>query len=139
MRNQEARNNDEVVVPAELGAEGASAGVNVMEYDVTLLTDICNIVIPFLKEYNVYTARGKEFNAFVKICDLMSKRQHLSETGLRNIVEIAYGVETKKANRQFTKEELLSVIGNPQRARALADKRRKLRNLTVDKRSTGAV
>ena len=98
-----------------------------MEFDVTKLSQLLTTVIPFLKTYNVYTSRQKEFNAFVEICSLMAQRQHLNEAGLRYIIELAYATPTKKGNRQYNKEELLSVLGNPQKARALIKIKRDLR------------
>jgi hypothetical protein len=59
---------------------------------------------------------------------MMSNKQHLTEEGLRHIIDIVFDTPQKKGGeRLYTKEELLSVLGNPSKAAALSKSKKKTR------------
>ena len=55
----------------------------------------------------------------------MKQRQHLNEQGLRNIVDIVFNTPLKKGgNRQISKEDLITVLGNNMKVLELIGTRR---------------
>lgn len=100
---------------------------NVWVYAVNNPEDIVNVVMPFITQYSPYTVRNNEMGMLIDICNRMVKGEHLTPEGLRHIVELGHTVINKKSNRQYTKDELLSVIGDRQKAQELSRSRRQRR------------
>ena len=102
-----------------------SGSKTVIVYTVTNLDQLVSVVIPFLIKYNALSARKVELNSFIKVCNLMKQRQHLNEQGLRNIVDIVFNTPLKKGgNRQISKEDLITVLGNNMKVLELIGTRR---------------
>jgi hypothetical protein len=97
---------------------------NVWVYAVNSPEEIVNVVMPFITQYSPYTVRNNEMGMLFDICNRMIKSEHLTPEGLKQIVELGYTVKNKKSNRKYTKEELLSVIGDRKKAQELSRSRK---------------
>lgn len=53
-------------------------------------------------------------------------KEHLTDNGLKKIIDLVFDNPTKKANRQHSKTTLLNVLGDKSKVRALMDSRRKV-------------
>lgn len=98
---------------------------NVYAYRITKLDELLNVAIPFLQKYNPYSARKNEFNMVVTICEMKRNKQHLTDAGLLQIIDLVFDTPLKKANRQYSKADLLSVLGDKHKVHALQLSRRK--------------
>ena len=72
-------------------------------------SDLKEKIVPFFKENELQTAKFEDFKTFAKIIDLMSKKEHLSEKGIRNIINLAKTMNTKKRKQHFENPQRLYV------------------------------
>lgn len=100
---------------------------NVWVYAINKPEEIINNVMPFISQYSPYSVRTNEIGMLRDVCNQMIKGDHVTPEGLRNIVELVYTVKTKKSNGIYTKDELISVIGNRQKAQELSRSRSRRR------------
>ena len=63
-------------------------GKNGVQYRVTSLQDLINIVIPHFEKYSLITQKKADFILFKKVIDLMNRKEHLTVEGLKKIVAI---------------------------------------------------
>ncbi len=99
-------------------------GTNVCVYKITKVSELLNVVIPFLLKYNCYSGRMAALNTLIFVCESMQKNSHLNVEGLRLIVERVFDTPLDKGNRQLKKEELLAILGNQQKAADFIRQRR---------------
>lgn len=57
-------------------------------YRVRKLSDLSNTIIPFFNRYPLKTAKHRDFMAFAFVVEMMTKRQHLSASGLQQILKL---------------------------------------------------
>lgn len=100
-------------------------GSDVMVYSITNLKDLLTVVIPFLEQYNKYSARKPALNMLVEVCRTMARKEHLSISGMTKIINLVFDTPLKKSNRQFSKQELLYVLGDQAKVTALITQRRR--------------
>ena len=60
-------------------------------------------IIPFFKEYQLKTSKKNDFEIFSEVLELMSKKEHLSQKGIKKIIKLIEKMNTKK-KRQFVLE-----------------------------------
>ncbi len=60
-------------------------------------------IIPFFKEYQLKTSKKNDFEIFSEVLELMSKKEHLSQKGIKKIINLIEKMNTKK-KRQFVLE-----------------------------------
>lgn len=77
-----------------------------LAYVVRDIISLKEKVIPFFEE-KLFIKR-EEFLKFKKIIDLMSDKKHLTAQGFREIIDIAYTMNT--GNRKIPKEQLIEHI-----------------------------
>ena len=63
-------------------------GKNSMQYRVSSLRDITNVVIPHFNKYPLITQKRADFLLFKEIVDLIIKKEHLTIEGIRKIVAL---------------------------------------------------
>ena len=63
-------------------------------------------VIPHFERYPLLSGKRGDFLRFAKVCELIRVRAHLTEPGLRTIVELALAMNIS-GRRKFTAERLL--------------------------------
>src|SRR3989344_2346453 len=69
---------------------------NLYRYCVRSVNELREKIIPFFREHRLRTAKQKDFEIFAKIVEMIAKRQHLSESGLRAIAREIEQMNRKK-------------------------------------------
>ena len=80
-------------------------------YCVRTIADLDSVIIPFFAQHQLLTAKQSDFKHFVTIVDMLKKRHHLSEGGLR---EIALQVQKMNRKKASTYLESLETKRHPQ-------------------------
>lgn len=80
------------------------------KYEVRDLEDLGNKIIPFFKKNPLRTKKKQDFVLFCEICDLLQKREHLKETGVIQLIDLAYSMNQSGVHRRKTKQQLLYEI-----------------------------
>ena len=61
---------------------------NMAAFRVSSISDLTNVIIPHFNKYPLLTQKHADFMLFKSAIELMSKKEHLTEDGLRKIVAI---------------------------------------------------
>lgn len=61
---------------------------NCYKYETRALSHLRAEIIPFFKQYPLYTSKAVDFNNFCKICSLIAAKQHLNKIGLLQILDL---------------------------------------------------
>jgi hypothetical protein len=69
------------------------------KYETRALGHIRSAIIPFFKEYPLYTSKSKDFEIFCKICSLIAAKQHLNKAGLLQIVDLSEAMNPSGSRR----------------------------------------
>jgi len=67
-----------------------------VEIMVTRLSDIQNIIIPFLQKNPLQGAKRLDYLDFVKVAELMENKAHLTQEGIGQIQKIKSGMNKKR-------------------------------------------
>ena len=87
-------------------------------YEVNNLNAINENVIPFFKRFRFLSQKKKrDFSKFCKIADLMNEGKHLTEVGIKEILEVRKHMNDG-GKRKYSDEEILETLRNPQRLHA---------------------
>jgi hypothetical protein len=105
----------------------------VLVYKITNLNELVDTAIPFLLKYNVFSARKAELNVVKSVCQMKKQKLHLTVSGMTKIIDLVFSVTLKKTNRQFSKEVLLSVLGQPKKVAELVNSRHNAKNNKIGK------
>jgi len=79
------------------------------KYEVRSLTNLNDIIIPHFQKYSLQTAKKDDFDKFVKICNMMKKNLHRNKDKLKEIIDIAYEMNTC-GKRRYKKKDLLKLL-----------------------------
>lgn len=79
------------------------------KYEVRVLNDLNEVIIPHFMKYNLKTSKKTDFNNFKTICSLMKQNKHLNLKYLKQIINIAYKMNNL-GKRKYKKEELLKFV-----------------------------
>ncbi len=82
---------------------------NTYKYEVRSIKDLVKCIIPHFKKYPLQGAKQKDFDRFEQICTKIHANLHLSNKGLLEIIELAYGMNPC-GKRKYSKNELLRVL-----------------------------
>ena len=77
---------------------------------VRALNDLRQKVIPFFQENVLRTKKREDFAKFVRIVEMMGKKQHLDRRGLEGIARIVQTMNRKKAARFLESSETIRPI-----------------------------
>ncbi len=80
---------------------------NLYRFCIRSFADLKEKIVPFFKENKLQTAKSQDFEIFAKIIYLMSKKDHLSEDGIVNIINLAKTMNTKKRKQFFVHPQRL--------------------------------
>lgn len=69
---------------------------NSINFQVTNFSDIIDIIIPFFEKYSIQGLKKLDFLDFKFVGDLMLRREHLTSTGLDNILKIKAGMNRNR-------------------------------------------
>ena len=59
-----------------------------MQYRVTALQELTDVIIPHFDRYPLITQKKADFILFKKVIDLMNRKEHLTLEGLQKILAI---------------------------------------------------
>ena len=68
------------------------SNINQIHYVISKLSDINNILIPFLNEYSLQGSKALDSMDFCKVAKLMVDKAHLNNEGINNIISIKEGM-----------------------------------------------
>jgi len=60
------------------------------EYKCSKFSDICGIIIPFFKQYNLLGVKVKDFQDWCKVADIIKAGKHLTPEGLAEASQSLY-------------------------------------------------
>ena len=79
------------------------------KYEVRSLNDLIRKIIPHFKQTSLQTTKAKDFQKLDEICLLMQIKKHLTQKGLKEILNLAYTMNNLGA-RKYTKQDLLKIV-----------------------------
>ena len=74
-------------------------------YCVRSISDLQNVIIPFFRKHQLYTAKQKDFEIFACIVQMMHDRKHLTERGMQTVARKIEQMNRKKASRFLESSE----------------------------------
>ncbi|TAN58506.1 endonuclease [Patescibacteria group bacterium] len=78
------------------------------KFEVRSIDDLIKIVIPHFDQNPLKTSKQKDFENFKQICRLIRSNQHLSQSGIVKIVNLANEMN-ESGKRKYSKEDLLKI------------------------------
>ena len=70
---------------------------SVMRFKISNLNDIINVVIPHFDKYPLITSKNLNFNDFKKAIFIIKSGEHLTENGIKKLMEIISLMNTKRS------------------------------------------
>ena len=61
-------------------------------------SDILNKIIPFFNQYPILGVKSLDFSDFKKVAELMQNKEHLTESGFNQIIEIVQQMNLDRNN-----------------------------------------
>ena len=86
-----------------------------LKYESRSLDHLVDEVIPHFDNYPLESNKQNDFLKFKQVCLLMKQEKHLTKTGLKEILEIAYSMNldnNSQTRRQSTLESWLEFLAN---------------------------
>jgi len=80
------------------------------KYEVRSIQDLMHKIIPHFKRYTLKGRKLRDFESFVKICEMVHANLHLNKKQLRKIIELAHTMNPS-GKRKYRMDELLKVLG----------------------------
>lgn len=75
-----------------------------LKYEVRSVRDLVGKVIPHFERYPLLSSKRKNFEKFALVCKKMSRGEHLTESGFKEITELVFTINVGK--RKYSKEEV---------------------------------
>lgn len=85
-------------------------GDRTYKYEVRSIKDLVKKIIPHFKKYPLMGAKSEDFWRFEKICRMIYANLHLNREYLKEIIDIAYGMNPS-GKRRYSRKALLKVLG----------------------------
>jgi hypothetical protein len=79
------------------------------KYEVRSIKDLVDKVIPHFLRFPLISSKRKDFELFVRICNMIHASKHLQTDSLKEIVEFSYQMNGLGA-RRYLKQQLLTVL-----------------------------
>ena len=79
------------------------------KYEVRSIKELIHNIIPHFEKFPLQTAKAQDFEKFKVICGLMQKSSHLTNSGIQEIIELAYSMNNLGA-RRYNKTLLLTML-----------------------------
>jgi len=83
---------------------------NCIKYEVRNLDDLYTKILPFFRKYSLLTSKHQDFESWSKAILKIKQGHHLNEMGMRELIELAYTMNSKGDGRKYTKQELLQFL-----------------------------
>jgi hypothetical protein len=74
-------------------------------FRVTKFSDLCNVIIPFFEKFRIQGVKHNDFLDFINIKIFMENKEHLTEEGLKLIMQIRLGMNRSRINDIISVEE----------------------------------
>lgn len=87
-------------------------------YSVRKKDDLLNVIIPFFQKYYLQTAKGNDFNLFVKCMKLIKDGKHLTRAGA-----IKIAILCEKMNHKGSRTDIIKILRNQTSDSARAQRR----------------
>lgn len=81
------------------------------KFEIRSLKPLMDIIIPFFKANSLLTEKRKDFETFIRVCELIDSNHHKSEKGLIEIIELAVHMNPG-GKRKYSREDLLAIVSN---------------------------
>ena len=79
------------------------------KYEVRQINDICERIIPYFETNILRTAKKLDFEKFKKICLIIKSNHHLSVSGVKQIIDLAFEMNVS-GKQKYKKEFLLKLL-----------------------------
>ena len=79
------------------------------KYEVRQINDICEKIIPYFETNILRTSKKLDFEKFKKICLIIKSNHHLSVSGAKQIINLAFAMNAS-GKRKYKKEFLLKLL-----------------------------
>ena len=83
---------------------------NTYKFEVRSIDDLTRKVIAHFEKYPLSGSKARDFQAFARICEMVKANLHLNKKYLREIIELASGMNPL-GKRRLVKEALLRELG----------------------------
>jgi hypothetical protein len=78
-------------------------------------SDIINKIIPFFNQFPILGVKSLDFSDFKKVAELMKNKEHLTESGLSEIIKIVPGTKQMNLDRNNTTSSLQTIVTRKER------------------------
>lgn len=65
-----------------------------LKYEVRSIKKLAERVVPHFQKYPLFSGKQKEFKSFSEICFKMYRKEHLTETGFRDMSSVSLNLES---------------------------------------------
>ena len=72
--------------------------------------DLAEKVIPFFEKYKLISSKNEDFLKFTKVVTLMQEKQHLTFSGLKKILKLAFSMNQGGRYRKLKLETILDSL-----------------------------
>ena len=79
------------------------------KYEVRSIDDLMKIIIPHFVKFPLLTSKKDEFKRFEEICNLIYSNHHLSQEGMKKIIELSREVNAS-GNKKYNRDDLLKMV-----------------------------
>jgi hypothetical protein len=83
---------------------------NTWKYEVRNIDELYKTILPFFRKYPLLTNKQKDFEAWSTVLQKIKQGHHLNPEGLKEIIDVAFSMNSKGYSRKYTKEELLQIL-----------------------------
>lgn len=93
-----------------------------LKLETRQISNLIEKIIPHFRKYPLLSDKKKDFELFVQICDLIKSKQHLTTTGMKKIVDLAFQMNLS-GRRRYSKKEILKSLTEKDIVNSLSNKR----------------
>ena len=81
------------------------------KFEIRSLDPLMDIIIPFFKTNSLLTEKRKDFETFIRVCELIKSNHHKSKEGMIEIIELSVHMNPG-GKRKYSREDLLAIVNN---------------------------
>ena len=86
-----------------------SSPYHVFTYTVDNPRNLCEKIIPFFNKYKLII-KDKDFQLFKEVVQMLLDKKHLTESGFKKILDIAFKMNANGKQRKYSKEYILETV-----------------------------
>ena len=88
--------NNPEVIETEVNSKKVTILDKSVNLQITKISDILNIIIPFFEKYPIVGLKCLDFADFKKVCDIIKTKEHLTSDGFNKILRIKAGMNLNR-------------------------------------------